>query len=60
MPRWVCKNYFGTEANVQMAYSIEMCAWDREGNLLFKTCYPMPEHVGVDNDPYKRLLGEPD
>ena len=25
---WVCENHFGTEPNVQMAYSIETFAWD--------------------------------
>jgi hypothetical protein len=40
---WVCENYFGTEPNVQMAYSIETFAWDDDGNLLIKTYYPMPE-----------------
>ena len=54
---WVCENYFGTEPDVQMAYSIETFAWDDEGNLLIKTYYPMPEHVDADSDPYKHLLG---
>ena len=34
---WVCENYFGTEPNVQMAYSIETFAWDDDGNFLIKT-----------------------
>jgi hypothetical protein len=53
---WVCENYFGTEPNVQMAYSIETFAWDDDGNLLIKTYYPMPETVGSDADPYAHLL----
>jgi hypothetical protein len=53
---WVCENFFGTEPNVQSAYSIETFAWDREGNLLIKTYYSMPEHVGADSDPYGHLL----
>jgi hypothetical protein len=28
---WVCENHFGTESNVQMAYSIETFAWDDDG-----------------------------
>ena len=53
---WVCENHFGTEPNVQMAYSIETFAWDDDGNLLIKTYYPMPETVGSDSDPYAHLL----
>ena len=53
---WVCENYFGTEPNVQMAYSIETFAWDDEGNLLIKTYYPMPENVDADSDPDTYLL----
>jgi hypothetical protein len=53
---WVCENFFGTEPNVQSAYSIETFAWDRDGNLLIKTYYPMPEHIGADSDPYGHLL----
>jgi hypothetical protein len=53
---WVCENHFGTEPNVQMAYSIETFAWDEDGNLLIKTYYPMPEAVGPDGDPYAHLL----
>lgn len=53
---WVCENHFGTEPNVQMAYSIETFAWDEDGSLLIKTYYPMPETVGVDSDPYAHLL----
>ena len=53
---WVCENYFGTEPNIQMAYSIETFAWDNDGNLLIKTYYPMPETVGSDSDPYVHLL----
>ena len=56
---WVCENYFGTEPNVQKAYSIETFAWDDDGNLLIKTYYPMPETVGSDSDPYAHLLEEP-
>ena len=55
---WVCENYFGTEPNVQMAYSIETFAWDDDGNLLIKTYYPMPETVDSDSDPYAHLLGD--
>jgi hypothetical protein len=51
---WVCENYFGTEPNLQMAYSIETFAWDEDGNLLIKTFYPMPEDIG--GDPYAHLL----
>ena len=29
---WVCENHFGTEPNVQTAYSIETFAWDDDGN----------------------------
>jgi hypothetical protein len=54
---WVCENYFGTEPNVQMAYSIETFAWDDDGNLLSKTYYPMPESVGADSDPLRSLVG---
>ena len=53
---WVCENLFGTEPNVQSAYSIETFAWDQDGNLLIKTYYPMPENVGADSDPYAHLL----
>lgn len=53
---WVCENTFGTEPDVATAYSIETFAWDRDGNLLIKTYYPMPEHVGAENDPYAHLL----
>jgi hypothetical protein len=53
---WVCENSFGTEPNIQMAYSIETFAWDDNGDLLIKTYYPMPETVGADNDPYAHLL----
>ena len=53
---WVCENFFGTEPNVQSAYSIETFAWDHDGNLLIKTYYPMPERVGADSDPYGHLL----
>ena len=57
---WVCENHFGTELNVQMAYSIETFAWDDDGNLLIKTYYPMPESVGAEADPYAHLLeGQP-
>ena len=54
---WVCENHFGSEPNVQMAYSIETFAWDDDGNLLIKTYYPMPESVGAEADPYAHLLG---
>jgi hypothetical protein len=54
---WVCENFFGTEPNIQSAYSIETFAWDPDGNLLIKTYYPMPENVGSDGDPYAHLLG---
>jgi hypothetical protein len=53
---WVCENFFGTEPDVQTAYSIESFAWDQDGNLLIKTYYPMPEHVAADEDPYGHLL----
>ncbi|WP_156425347.1 MULTISPECIES: hypothetical protein [unclassified Mycobacterium] len=53
---WVCENVFRTEPDVQTAYSIEIFAWDEAGNLLIKTYYPMPEHVGPDGDPYAHLL----
>jgi hypothetical protein len=57
---WVCENYFGTEPNVQMSYSIETFAWDDDGNLLIKTYYPMPESVGTHSDPYAHILdGQP-
>jgi hypothetical protein len=26
-----------------------------DGNLLIKTYYPMPEHVGAESDPYAHL-----
>jgi hypothetical protein len=55
---WVCENYFGSEPNVQKAYSIETFAWDDGGNLLIKTYYPMPESVGSDADPYAHLINE--
>ena len=57
---WVCENVFGTEPNVQSAYSIETFAWDRDGNLLIKTYYPMPERVGADSDPYGHRLESQD
>jgi hypothetical protein len=47
---------FDTEPNVGSAYSIETFAWDQDGNLLIKTYYPMPEHIGADEDPYAPLL----
>jgi hypothetical protein len=53
---WVCENSFGTEPDVQTAYSIETFAWDDDGNLLIKTYYPMPETVGDEDDPYAHLL----
>jgi hypothetical protein len=53
---WVCENFFGTEPNVQSAYSIETFAWDDNGDLLIKTYYPMPESVGAEADPYAHLL----
>jgi hypothetical protein len=53
---WVCENSFGTEPNVQKAYSIETFAWDGDGNLLIKTYYPMPESVDADSDPYAHIL----
>jgi hypothetical protein len=53
---WVCENSFGTEPNVEMAYSIETFAWDDNGDLLVKTYYPMPESVGGDADPYAHIL----
>jgi hypothetical protein len=53
---WVCENFFGTEPNVQSAYSIETFAWDGDGDLLIKTYYPMQESVGAESDPYARLL----
>jgi hypothetical protein len=53
---WVCENYFGTEPNVQISFSIETFAWDDGGNLLIKTYYPMPESVGSDGDPYAHIL----
>jgi hypothetical protein len=53
---WVCENFFGAEPNVQSAYSIETFAWDRDGNLLIKTYYPMPERIGAESDPYGHLL----
>jgi len=53
---WVCENFFGTEPNVQSAYSIETFSWDDAGDLLIKTYCPMPETVGADSDPYAHLL----
>jgi hypothetical protein len=53
---WVCENHFGTEPNIEMAYSIETFAWHDAGNLLIKTYYPMPETVGTDSDPCAHLL----
>ncbi|ORA51005.1 hypothetical protein BST21_02320 [Mycolicibacterium celeriflavum] len=44
---WACENFFGTEPDVQSAYSIETFAWDQSGDLLIKTYYPIPEHVGT-------------
>lgn len=55
---WVCENYFGTEPNVQKAYSIETFAWDDCRNLLVRTYNPMPESVGSDGDPYAHLLDD--
>lgn len=52
---WVCEKHFGTEPNVQMAYSIETFAWADDGNLLIKTYYPMPESVGAEADPYAHI-----
>ena len=54
---WVCENYFGTEPNVQMAYSIETFAWDDDGNLLIKTYYPMPEFRRCRQRPLRSLVG---
>ncbi len=42
---WVCEIHFGTERNVQTAYSIETFTWDDDGNLLIKTYYPMPTPI---------------
>ncbi|MFF0455332.1 hypothetical protein [Nocardia africana] len=57
---WVCENRFGTGDDVIMVHSIETFAWDADGNLLIKTYYPMPEHVGADADPYAHILdGQP-
>lgn len=53
---WVCVNHFGTEPDVMTAYSIETFAWDRSGDLLIKTYYPMPESLAADEDPYAHLL----
>ena len=53
---WACENFFGTEPNVESAYSIETFAWDQDGNLLIKTYYPMPESIGADSDPHAHLL----
>jgi hypothetical protein len=53
---WVCGNYFGTESNVEITYSIETFAWDDAGHFLIKTYYPMPGSVGADSDPYAHLL----
>ncbi|OYN80300.1 hypothetical protein [Mycolicibacterium sphagni] len=55
---WAWANHFGTEPNIQMAYSIETFAWDDDGNLLIKTYYPMPESVDSESDPYAHLLGQ--
>ncbi|WP_029111485.1 hypothetical protein [Mycobacterium sp. URHD0025] len=55
---WVCENSFGTEPDVQSAYSIETFAWDQAGDLLIKTYYPMPEHIGPEEDPYAHLLAK--
>ncbi|MCX4091924.1 hypothetical protein [Nocardia sp. alder85J] len=56
---WVCENRFGAGDNVGVAHSIETFAWDAAGDLLIKTYYPMPEHIGADQDPYAHLLGTP-
>ncbi|MBY8857101.1 hypothetical protein K7711_11485 [Nocardia sp. CA2R105] len=53
---WVCENRFGTGDDVLMVHSIETFAWDFDGNLLIKTYYPMPEHIGADADPYAHIL----
>lgn len=53
---WVCRNHFGAEPNVQMAYSIETFAWDVSGDLIIKTYYPMPEKLSDQDDPYRHLL----
>ncbi|MGW5918807.1 hypothetical protein ACWFPY_07420 [Nocardia fluminea] len=55
---WVCENRFGTGDDVVMVHSIETFAWDAGGNLLIKTYYPMPEHVGTDADPCQHILDE--
>ncbi|MEH3155185.1 MAG: hypothetical protein PGN29_07470 [Gordonia paraffinivorans] len=57
---WVCVNHFGTEPDLMTAYSIETFAWDRSGDLLIKTYYPMPESLGADEDPYAHLLATVD
>lgn len=54
---WVCMNHFGTEPDVQTAYSIETFAWNESGDLLIKTYYPMTERLGGQQDPYRHLLG---
>jgi hypothetical protein len=56
---WVCENFFGTEPNVQSAYSTETFVRDQDGNLLIKASYPMPEHVGADENPYAYVLESP-
>ena len=53
---WVCENTFGVEPNVQVGSSIEFYSWDEDGNATIETFYPMPEHVGEDDDPYDQLL----
>ncbi|GAA2142263.1 hypothetical protein [Actinomadura napierensis] len=55
---WVCENRFGADPDVYTVHSIETFAWDDAGNLLIKTYYPMPEHIGADQDPYAHILGE--
>lgn len=53
---WVCENRFGVEPDIYTTHSIETFAWDQSGNLLIKTYYPMPEHIGADQDPYAHIL----
>jgi hypothetical protein len=38
-----------------LVHSIETFAWGLDGNLLIKTYYPGPEHIGADSDPYTHI-----
>lgn len=53
---WVIENHFKVGEKTVETHSIETFQWDKDGNLLIKTYYDMPESVGANDDPYSFLL----